>query len=171
MWSYNHFSSFFHLVTGGLVRDVPLCLPHLILVIPPDTGKLLSVATAASFVFALQVSIIAQICSSLYDIVWALLFLYLSKCMSRLLLSTSNSRGDSFDAVPVHHPWHWVVRVIHSLSVWQTSNHISLLRVQFRGYAAGISISLLWLSHAVHGSLIATASDMQLTLIMSTAHI
>ena len=85
------------------------------------------------FVFALQMSIIAQICSSSFNIVRALLFLYLSKCMSRLLPSTSYSRRDSFDAVPVHHPWHWVVRVIHSLSVWQTPNHISLLRAQFKG--------------------------------------
>ena len=72
---HNHFSSFLHLITGGLVRDVPLCLPHLILVIPPDTGKLSSVATVTSFVFALQMSIIAQICSSSFNIVRALIFL------------------------------------------------------------------------------------------------
>ena len=37
----------------------------------------------------IQMSIIAKICSSSFNIVRALLFLYLSKCMSRHLLSTS----------------------------------------------------------------------------------
>ena len=100
----NHFSSFFHLITGGLVRDVPLCLSHLILVIPLDTGNLSSVATATSYssAIALQISIIAQICSSSFDLSEPYFSYTFFKCMSRLLLSTSYSRVLTRSPLTIH---------------------------------------------------------------------
>jgi len=86
------------------IRDIPLCLSHLILVIPLDTGNLSSVATATSYssAIALQISIIAQICSSSFDLSEPYFSYTFFKCMSRLLLSTSYSRVLTRSPLTIH---------------------------------------------------------------------